>query len=168
MIIQMLWISFVQKSPCGIRVWERMETGIFPYGISWSGRRGMSHLSICIIGYSSKQPFPEIQFCSYYILSEHIIGSYFSLFSWLLKFKRAEKYFEPIRGEPLLDVSCGSGLFSRRFLKSAHYSTVVASDFSSSMLSQCKEFLSEDKSLDLRQIPPFQNFPRIFCSASMA
>ena len=47
----------------------------------------------------------------------------------------------------LLDVSCGSGLFSRRFASSGVYSAVVASDFSETMLTQTSTFMAEDRSL---------------------
>jgi len=40
------------------------------------------------------------------------------------------------RGGTLLDASCGSGLFTRRFVKGSDYRRVVALDFSESMLQQ--------------------------------
>ena len=38
----------------------------------------------------------------------------------------------------LLDASCGSGLFTRRFAASGAYSAVVAADFSEAMLLQAR------------------------------
>lgn len=59
----------------------------------------------------------------------------------------AQKFLKPTEGGVLLDVSCGSGLFSRRFAKSNVYSAVIASDFSENMLRQCHEFIRQDGSL---------------------
>lgn len=63
------------------------------------------------------------------------------------EFKMAQKYLEPAAGGLLVDASCGSGLFSRRFAKCGLYSGVVALDFSENMLRQCYEFIKQDKSL---------------------
>ncbi|KAL3532249.1 hypothetical protein ACH5RR_005770 [Cinchona calisaya] len=45
-----------------------------------------------------------------------------------------ESIFQPVEGGILVDVSRGSGLFSRKFAKSGAYSRVVALDFSENML----------------------------------
>ena len=50
----------------------------------------------------------------------------------------------------LVDMSCGSGLFSRRFVRSSKFAGVIAADFSESMLTQAKQFFDEDRSLDTR------------------
>lgn len=50
----------------------------------------------------------------------------------------------------LLDLSCGSGLFSRRFLQSGQFEKVIASDFSEQMLQQASRFFFEDVKLDRR------------------
>ena len=68
-------------------------------------------------------------------------------FSHHLQFAMAQRYLEPAKGGVLLDVSCGSGLFSRRFAASGAYTTVVASDFSETMLTQTSTFMAEDRSL---------------------
>ena len=52
----------------------------------------------------------------------------------------------------LLDLSCGSGLFSRRFLQSGQFEKVIASDFSEQMLQQAGRFFYEDVKLDRRYI----------------
>ncbi|GAB2264398.1 hypothetical protein Droror1_Dr00027812, partial [Drosera rotundifolia] len=60
----------------------------------------------------------------------------------------AQEYFKPAEGGLLVDVSCGSGLFSRKFAKSGAYSDVIALDFSEHMLRQCYEFTkNEDATL---------------------
>ena len=41
-------------------------------------------------------------------------------------------------------MSCGSGLFTRKFIKSKKFSRVIAVDFSESMLGQAYEFLKAD------------------------
>lgn len=48
--------------------------------------------------------------------------------------------------DAVLDVSCGTGLFSRKFLKSGMFKTVVASDYSANMLDQAYSFLNESES----------------------
>nr|CAB3470987.1 unnamed protein product [Digitaria exilis] len=63
------------------------------------------------------------------------------------EFKMAQDYFEPVAGGILLDVSCGSGLFTRKFAKSETYSAVIALDFSENMLRQCYEFIKQDNTL---------------------
>jgi len=47
-------------------------------------------------------------------------------------------------------MSCGSGLFSRRFARSGRFDLVIAADFSESMLNQTKLFFEEDKTIDPR------------------
>ncbi|MED6206118.1 hypothetical protein PIB30_023984 [Stylosanthes scabra] len=63
------------------------------------------------------------------------------------EFKMAQDYFESAKGGCLVDVSCGSGLFSRKFAKSGTYSGVVALDFSENMLRQCYDFINKDDTL---------------------
>lgn len=64
------------------------------------------------------------------------------------EFKMAQEYFRSAEGGLLVDVSCGSGLFSRKFAKSGAYSAVIALDFSENMLRQCYEFIKmEDPTL---------------------
>ncbi|CAI0629526.1 unnamed protein product [Linum tenue] len=60
------------------------------------------------------------------------------------EFRMAQEYFKPAEGGLLVDVSCGSGLFSRKFAKSGTYSEVVALDFSENMLRQCYDFIKAD------------------------
>ncbi|MBA0690210.1 hypothetical protein Goari_007902, partial [Gossypium aridum] len=63
------------------------------------------------------------------------------------EFRMAQEYFKPAEGGTLVDVSCGSGLFSRKFAKSGTYSGVIALDFSENMLRQCNGFIKQDASL---------------------
>ena len=51
------------------------------------------------------------------------------------------------RGGVIVDASCGSGLFSRRFLKTKAYSGVVALDYSDSMLRQAKQYMEDENLL---------------------
>lgn len=69
--------------------------------------------------------------------------------SWTsVQFKMALDYLKPTFGGVVVDVSCGSGLFTRRFAQSGHYESVIALDYSENMLRQTSEFLKLDKSLD--------------------
>lgn len=63
------------------------------------------------------------------------------------EFKMAQDYFKIAEGGVLLDVSCGSGLFSRKFAQSGAYSRVIALDFSENMLRQCYGFIKTDDSI---------------------
>ncbi|CAN4113113.1 unnamed protein product [Withania somnifera] len=63
------------------------------------------------------------------------------------EFNMAQDYFKAAEGGVLVDVSCGSGLFSRKFAKSGVYSIVIALDFSENMLRQCYDFIKKDESL---------------------
>ncbi|KAL3629646.1 hypothetical protein CASFOL_026868 [Castilleja foliolosa] len=63
------------------------------------------------------------------------------------EFNMAQKYFKTSEGGVLVDVSCGSGLFSRKFAKSGAYSRVVALDFSENMLRQCFDFIKNDDTI---------------------
>ncbi|XP_059286220.1 uncharacterized methyltransferase At2g41040, chloroplastic [Lycium ferocissimum] len=63
------------------------------------------------------------------------------------EFKMAQEYFKVAEGGVLVDISCGSGLFSRKFAKCGAYSRVVALDFSENMLRQCYDFIKNDESI---------------------
>ncbi|KAJ6747385.1 METHYLTRANSFERASE-LIKE [Salix koriyanagi] len=68
------------------------------------------------------------------------------------EFKMAQEYFKPAEGGLLVDVSCGSGLFSRKFAKSGTYSKVIALDFSENMLRQCYDFIKQDDTISTRNL----------------
>ena len=52
-----------------------------------------------------------------------------------------------------MDLSCGSGLFTRRFVGSNKFKGVIAADYSESMLQQTKELFNKDQQLDRRSAP---------------
>lgn len=52
-----------------------------------------------------------------------------------------------------MDLSCGSGLFTRRFVGSNKFKGVIAADYSESMLQQTKELFNKDELLDRRSAP---------------
>eukprot|EP01025_Chloroclados_australasicus_P060582 TRINITY_DN7790_c0_g1_i4.p2 TRINITY_DN7790_c0_g1~~TRINITY_DN7790_c0_g1_i4.p2 ORF type:complete len:393 (-),score=12.85 TRINITY_DN7790_c0_g1_i4:236-1414(-) len=54
------------------------------------------------------------------------------------EFQRAMEYFKDVKGGTLIDLSCGSGLFTRRFLRSQEFDQVIAVDFSETMLRETK------------------------------
>jgi len=63
------------------------------------------------------------------------------------EFRLAQEFLhegEGLLGDVLLDASCGSGLFSRRFASSGDYSTVVALDYSEAMLRQVDAFAKKE------------------------
>lgn len=53
----------------------------------------------------------------------------------------------------LMDLSCGSGLFTRRFVGSNKFKGVIAADYSESMLQQTQELFNKDEQLDRRSAP---------------
>jgi len=75
-------------------------------------------------------------------------------FSWAgfpgvaTEYTMAMEYLSPGFGDTLVDMSCGSGLFTREFAKSGKFPTVIAADFSENMLRQTKLFVQEDKNID--------------------
>ena len=48
----------------------------------------------------------------------------------------------------LVDLSCGSGLFTRRFVRSNEFKGVVAADYSETMLQQTRQLFNQEPSLD--------------------
>ncbi|KAI6682356.1 hypothetical protein NL676_036237 [Syzygium grande] len=73
------------------------------------------------------------------------------------EFKMTQEYFKPAEGVLLVDVSCGSDLFSRKFAKSRTYSGVIALDYFENMLRQCYDFIKRDdavlKVADVSRLP---------------
>jgi len=55
------------------------------------------------------------------------------------EYDMAMDLLQPAYNEVLLDMSCGSGLFSRRFAASRRFSGVIAADYSESMLRQVQQ-----------------------------
>ena len=53
-----------------------------------------------------------------------------------------------------MDLSSGSGLFTRRFVGSNKFKGVIAADYSESMLQQTKELFNKDQLLNRRSALP--------------
>jgi SAM-dependent methyltransferase len=68
------------------------------------------------------------------------------------EFRYAMEYLQPQYGCTIVDMSCGSGLFTRRFASSGKFAGVIAADFSESMLQQTEKLLQEDTSVDASQV----------------
>lgn len=64
------------------------------------------------------------------------------------EFSNAQRLLHPMRGGLLVDLSCGSGLFTRRFAASGDWRVVVAADYSPAMLAQTREFIQGDRALE--------------------
>ncbi len=73
----------------------------------------------------------------------------------------AQDFLKPTVGGVLLDVSCGSGLFTRRFAQSGDFKAVIALDFSENMLRQTYEFIKQDRLLTAVYSP--NCFSPLFC-----
>lgn len=59
---------------------------------------------------------------------------------------------ETAQGGIIVDASCGSGLFTRRFLKTKKYAGVVALDYSDAMLRQAKQYMEDENLLGERNV----------------
>jgi ubiquinone/menaquinone biosynthesis C-methylase UbiE len=59
----------------------------------------------------------------------------------------AMQYLQPAEGGVLIDASCGTGLFTRLFVRSRKFAGVVALDFSENMLQQAQQFFAQDPAL---------------------
>lgn len=64
------------------------------------------------------------------------------------EYELAMEYLTPAKGSIVVDLSCGSGLFARRFAASGAFAGVVAADYSESMLRQAAQYFREDAALD--------------------
>ncbi|KAK9832085.1 hypothetical protein WJX81_005261 [Elliptochloris bilobata] len=64
------------------------------------------------------------------------------------EYEMAMDYLQPAYGEVLVDMSCGSGLFTRRFAASRRFKGVIAADFSADMLDQTSGFISQNAAVD--------------------
>jgi len=60
------------------------------------------------------------------------------------EFDMAMDLLRPAHGGVLVDMSCGSGIFSRRFASSQQYAGVIAADYSESMLKQTQQTFDDD------------------------
>lgn len=73
------------------------------------------------------------------------------------EFEFAQNFFSDAggpKGDVLLDASCGSGLFSRRFAMSGDYEAVVALDYSEAMLRQVDDFSTKELGAGYANPPP--------------
>ena len=75
----------------------------------------------------------------------HVFMHIILMYRWLYQFQMAQDYFQSVVDGILIDVSCGSGLFSRKFASSGAYSSVIALDFSENMLRQCYDYIKQEE-----------------------
>lgn len=60
------------------------------------------------------------------------------------EFKEVQAYFAPVAGGVVVDLSCGSGLMTRRLVTSGDYARVLALDYSESMLTETARRVKEE------------------------
>eukprot|EP00803_Ostreobium_quekettii_P001497 evm.model.scf_2832.1 EVM.evm.TU.scf_2832.1 scf_2832:304-2977(-) len=60
------------------------------------------------------------------------------------EFEMAMEFLAPVVGGIVMDLSCGSGLFTRRFANEGAFAGVMAVDFSESMLRQARQYLRRE------------------------
>lgn len=58
------------------------------------------------------------------------------------EFEMAMEFLQPVTGGTVMDLSCGSGLFTRRFLSCGAFTSIVAVDYSVAMLTQTQQFVN--------------------------
>ncbi|CAI5466721.1 unnamed protein product [Closterium sp. Yama58-4] len=63
------------------------------------------------------------------------------------EFRMAQQWLDSHEGGRVVDLSCGSGLFTRRFAAAGGWATIIAADLSGAMLEQTAAYIKEDKSL---------------------
>ncbi|KAM1316072.1 uncharacterized methyltransferase At1g78140, chloroplastic-like isoform X1 [Malus sylvestris] len=69
------------------------------------------------------------------------------------EFEWTKNFLKPVLGGGnIIDASCGSGLFSRRFAKSGLFSLVVALDYSENMLKECYGFIQQEENFPKENI----------------
>eukprot|EP01025_Chloroclados_australasicus_P012858 TRINITY_DN16152_c0_g1_i1.p1 TRINITY_DN16152_c0_g1~~TRINITY_DN16152_c0_g1_i1.p1 ORF type:complete len:353 (-),score=28.02 TRINITY_DN16152_c0_g1_i1:307-1365(-) len=65
-----------------------------------------------------------------------------------VEFRKAMDYLQDAQQDDVIvDLSCGSGLFTRRFLSDKRFKKVIAVDYSESMLGETKQRITKDKNL---------------------
>ncbi len=60
------------------------------------------------------------------------------------EFEMAMEHLAPAFGDTLVDMSCGSGIFSRRFATSRQFSGIIAADYSETMLQQTQQTFNDE------------------------
>ena len=68
-----------------------------------------------------------------------------------VEFGYAMDYLRPAYGETLVDMSCGTGLFTRKFASSGKFKGVIAADYSETMLQQTRS-LMDSESIDMSNV----------------
>jgi len=64
------------------------------------------------------------------------------------EYEMVRDYFMPINPEVVVDMSCATGLFTRRLVKSSDYSRVIGCDYSDSMLREARKRINSDTELN--------------------
>merc|ERR1712086_156462 len=63
------------------------------------------------------------------------------------EYEMVKEYFEPISPDTVVDMSCATGLFTRRLAKGGDYSRVLGCDYSDSMLTEARRRIEADSDL---------------------
>lgn len=95
-----------------------------------------------------------------FLVLSHLWGAYASTCMELIIPEKSDKCPLPqarltivFQLQVLMDLSCGSGLFTRRFVKSNQFQGVIAADYSETMLQQTRQLFNQDLSLNQRSAP---------------
>lgn len=94
------------------------------------------------------------------------------------EFEAAMRFLSPVFGDTIVDLSCGSGLFTRRFLASGEFKNVIAVDYSAAMLTQTRQYIGRMQEkpqaellairADVGRLPfPTGSFKAIFSGAAI-
>lgn len=63
------------------------------------------------------------------------------------EYEMVREYFEPLKPDTVVDMSCATGLFTRRLAKGGDYARVIGCDYSDSMLSEARRRIESDDEL---------------------
>lgn len=63
------------------------------------------------------------------------------------EFQLVQDFFDPINPKVVVDMSCATGLFTRRLAKSGKYPRVIGCDYSDSMLTEARRRITQDSEL---------------------
>jgi len=63
------------------------------------------------------------------------------------EYELVKEYFMPVNPEVVIDMSCATGLFTRRLAKGGDYTRVIGCDYSDSMLSEARRRIEADNDL---------------------
>lgn len=72
------------------------------------------------------------------------------------EYKMVKEYFAPLKPETVVDMSCATGLFTRRLAKGNDYTRVIGCDYSDAMLMEARSRIRSDTELSAKDMSKTQ------------